>query len=195
MSPARLNALTDGVVSVALTIMVLELKFPAEPTLHAALAVLPLLAAYLLAFVNVAIYWNNHHHMMQSAHRVTGSVLWTNHALLFCLTLFPLVIRWIDDAGITPWPVASFGIVLVLAAISYDLLERALIHAEGDESGVKRALGGRSKELISTVLYVAAIPAAFVSPYISVVIYVGVSIMWIIPDRRFERQLIEKHKP
>jgi uncharacterized membrane protein len=195
MSPARLNALTDGVVSVALTIMVLELKFPAEPTLHAALAVLPLLAAYLLAFVNVAIYWNNHHHMMQSAHRVTGSVLWTNHALLFCLTLFPLVIRWIDDAGITPWPVASFGIVLVLAAISYDLLERALIRAEGDESGVKRALGGRSKELISTVLYVAAIPAAFVSPYISVAIYVGVSIMWIIPDRRFERQLIEKHKP
>ena len=195
MSPARLNALTDGVVSVALTIMVLELKFPAEPTLHAALAVLPLLAAYLLAFVNVAIYWNNHHHMMQSAHRVTGSVLWTNHALLFCLTLFPLVIRWIDDAGITPWPVASFGIVLVLAAISYDLLERALIRAEGDESGVKRALGGRSKELISTVLYVAAIPAAFVSPYISVAIYVGVSIMWIIPDRRFERELIEKHKP
>ena len=195
MSPARLNALTDGVVSVALTIMVLELKFPAEPTLHAALAVLPLLAAYLLAFVNVAIYWNNHHHMMQSAHRVTGSVLWTNHALPFCLTLFPLVIRWIDDAGITPWPVASFGIVLVLAAISYDLLERALIRAEGDESGVKRALGGRSKELISTVLYVAAIPAAFVSPYISVAIYVGVSIMWIIPDRRFERQLIEKHKP
>jgi len=195
MSPARLNALTDGVVSVALTIMVLELKFPAEPTLHAALAVLPLLAAYLLAFVNVAIYWNNHHHMMQSAHRVTGSVLWSNHALLFCLTLFPLVIRWVDDAGITPWPVASFGIVLVLAAISYDLLERALIRAEGDESGVKRALGGRSKELISTVLYVAAIPAAFVSPYISVAIYVGVSIMWIIPDRRFERQLIEKHKP
>jgi uncharacterized membrane protein len=183
------------VVSVALTIMVLELKFPAEPTLHAALAVLPLLAAYLLAFVNVAIYWNNHHHMMQSAHRVTGSVLWSNHALLFCLTLFPLVIRWIDDAGITPWPVASFGIVLVLAAISYDLLERALIRAEGDESGVKRALGGRSKELISTVLYVAAIPAAFVSPYISVVIYVAVSIMWIIPDRRFERELIDRHKP
>jgi uncharacterized membrane protein len=188
MSPNRLNALTDGVVSVALTIMVLELKFPAEPTLHAALAVLPLLAAYLLAFVNVAIYWNNHHHMMQSAHRVTGAVLWTNHALLFCLTLFPLVIRWIDDAGITPWPVASFGVVLVLAAISYDLLERALIRAEGNESRVKKALGGRAKELISTMLYVTAIPAAFVSPYISIAIYVAVSIMWIIPDRRFEPQ-------
>jgi uncharacterized membrane protein len=193
MSPSRLNALTDGVVSVALTIMVLELKFPAEPTLHAALAVLPLLAAYLLAFVNVAIYWNNHHHMMQSAHRVTGAVLWTNHALLFCLTLFPLVIRWIDDAGITPWPVASFGIVLVLAAISYDLLERSLIRAEGEDSGVKRALGGRAKELISTLLYVTAIPAAFLSPYISVAIYVGVSIIWIIPDRRFEHEVMERH--
>jgi uncharacterized membrane protein len=194
MSPNRLNALTDGVVSVALTIMVLELKFPAEPTLHSALEVLPLIAAYLLAFVNVAIYWNNHHHMMQSAHRVTGAVLWTNHALLFCLTLFPLVIRWIDEAGITPWPVASFGVVLVLAAISYDLLERALIRAEGDESGVKRALGSRAKEWISTALYVAAIPAAFVSPYISVAIYVAVSIMWVVPDRRFERELIDRQK-
>src|ERR1041385_8024551 len=131
MSPGRLNALTAGVVAVVRTTMVLELKFPAEPTLSAALAVLPLLAAYLLAFVNVAIFWNNHHHMMQSAHRVTGGVLWANHALLFFLTLFPLVIRWIDDAGITPWPVASFGLVLVGSAIAYQLLERALIAAEG----------------------------------------------------------------
>lgn len=102
MRPTRLNALTDGVVAIVLTIMVLELKLPAEPTLRAVVATLPLLAAYLLAFVNVAIYWNNHHHMMQSAKRVTGAVLWANHALLFWLTLFPLMIRWIDDAGITP---------------------------------------------------------------------------------------------
>jgi uncharacterized membrane protein len=113
-------------------------------------------------------------------------VLWANHALLFCLTLFPLVIRWIDDAGITAWPVASFGVVLVCAAISYDQLERALIRAEGDGSGVKRALGGRAKEWISTILYLSAIPAAFVSPFISVAIYVAVAILWIIPDRRFE---------
>ena len=113
MSPGRLNALTDGVVAIVLTIMVLELKFPAEPTVGAVLAVLPLLAAYLLAFVNVAIYWNNHHHMMQSTHKVTGAVLWANHALLFWLTLFPLMIRWIDEAGITSLPVASFGIVLL----------------------------------------------------------------------------------
>jgi uncharacterized membrane protein len=192
MSPNRLNALTDGVVAIVLTIMVLELKIPAEPTLHAVIAVLPLLAAYLLAFINVAIYWNNHHHMVQSARKVTGGVLWANHALLFWLTLFPLMIRWIDDAGITPLPVASFGLVLIGASIAYLVLERALIRAEGDGSAVKRAVGGGFKEWISFALYVAAVPAAFVSPYISIAIYVGVSIGWLVPDRRFERQLIER---
>ena len=186
MNPNRLNALTDGVVAIVLTIMVLELKFPARSTLDAVLAVLPLLGAYLLAFVNVAIYWNNHHHMMQSARKVTGAVLWANHSLLFWLTLFPLMIRWIDDAGITPWPVASFGLVLVGASTSYQLLERALIHAEGEESRVRRALGSGGKELISFSLYVASVPAAFVSPFISITIFVGVSIMWLVPDRRFE---------
>src|SRR3954447_11706624 len=188
MTPSRLNALTDGVVAIVLTIMVLELKFPAEPTLHAVLAVLPLLAAYLLAFVNVAIYWNNHHHMMQSARRVTGAVLWANHALLFWLTLFPLMIRWIDEAGITPLPVASFGLVLIGASIAYVILERALIGAEGEQSRVRSAVGTGFKEWISFALYVASVPAAFVSPFISIAIYVGVSIAWLVPDRRFAQQ-------
>src|SRR4029453_4957980 len=117
MKPDRLDALTDGVVAIVLTIMVLELKFPEEPSLAALLKGLPLLAAYLLAFIYVAIYWNNHHHMMQSARKITGSVLWANHALLFCLPLFPLMIRGIDEAGPTAWPVASFGLVLVGASI------------------------------------------------------------------------------
>jgi uncharacterized membrane protein len=186
MSPTRLNALTDGLVAIVLTIMVLELKFPAEPTLHAVIAVMPLLAAYLLAFVNVAIYWNNHHHMMQSARKVTGAVLWANHALLFWLTLFPLMIRWIDEAGITAWPVASFGVVLIGASTSYLLLERALIRAEGEDSRVKRAIGGGSKEWISFAFYVLAVPAAFLSPFISIAMYVGVSVVWLVPDRRFE---------
>jgi uncharacterized membrane protein len=185
MTPTRLNALTDGVVAIVLTIMVLELKIPAEPSLRAVVAVLPLLAAYLVAFVNVAIYWNNHHHMMQSARKVTGGVLWANHALLFFLTLFPLMIRWIDDAGITAWPVASYGLVLVGAALAYQLLERALIAAEGESSAIKRAVGVGGKELISFALYVASVPAAFVSPYISVAMVVGVSALWIVPDRRF----------
>ena len=188
MTPTRLNALTDGVVAIVLTIMVLEVKIPAEPTLRAVLAVLPLLAAYLLAFVNVAIYWNNHHHMMQSARRVTGGVLWANHALLFFLTLFPLMIRWIDEAGITPLPVASFGLVLIGAAMSYVILEQTLIQAEGEDSRVKHAVGGGAKEWVSFALYVAAVPAAFVSPYISIAIYVAVSIGWLIPDRRFVPQ-------
>jgi uncharacterized membrane protein len=189
MSPSRLNALTDGVVAIVLTIMVLELKIPEEPTFRAVLAVLPLLAAYLLAFIYVAIYWNNHHHMMQSAKRITGAVLWANHALLFCLTLFPLMIRWIDEAGPTSWPVASFGLVLVAGSICYVLLERALINAEGDGSGVKRALGGGAKEWISFAGYVVAVPLAFVSPMIAIAIYVAVAFMWFIPDRRFERNL------
>lgn len=189
MKPDRLNALTDGVVAIVLTIMVLEIKIPAEPTMKAAMGVLPLLGAYLLAFVNVAIYWNNHHHMIQSAKVVTGGVLWANHALLFWLTLFPLMIRWIDEAGVTPLPAAAFGVVLVGAAACYQLLERALIGAEGDRSEVKRAVGGGAKEIVSFVLYLAAVPLAFVSPYISIAIYVGVSILWLIPDRRFERRL------
>ena len=189
MSPTRLNALTDGVVAIVLTIMVLELKIPAEANVKAMIEVLPLLAAYLLAFVNVAIFWNNHHHMMQSAHKVTGGVLWANHSLLFCLTLFPLMIRWIDEAGVTSWPVASFGVVLIASAIAYTSLERSLIRADGEESAVKRALGARTKEMLSFALYVASVPAAFVSPMISVAIFVGVSIIWIVPDRRFERQL------
>jgi uncharacterized membrane protein len=185
MNPSRLNALTDGVVAIVLTIMVLELKFPAKPTLDAVVAVLPLLAAYLLSFVQIAIYWNNHHHMMQSGRKVTGSVLWANHALLFWLTLIPLVIRWIDDAGFTPWPVASFGLVLVFCAVSYTLLERALIRAEGHQSRIEKAIGNAFKEWLSLAFYITAIPSAFISPYISVGCYVAVCITWIIPDRRF----------
>ena len=189
MKPERLNALTDGVVAIVLTIMVLELKFPEEATFDAVLAVLPLLAAYLLAFINVALYWNNHHHMMQSARKVTGGVLWANHALLFWMTLFPLMIRWIDEAGVTAWPVASFGLVLIGAALSYRILERALAAAEGEDSQVKKAVGRAGKEWLSLALYVGGTLMAFVSPYVSVACYVVVAIIWIIPDRRFERGL------
>ena len=189
MRPERLNALTDGVVAIVLTIMVLELKFPAEPTLDAVLAVLPLLAAYLLAFIYVAIYWNNHHHMMQTARNVTGGVLWANNALLFWITLFPLMIRWIDEAGVTPWPVASFGFVLAGASTAYLILERTLVAAEGEESGVRKAVGRGVKEWVSFAGYVAALPLAFVSPFASIAIYVAVAVLWLVPDRRFVRGL------
>ena len=187
MKPDRLNALTDGVVAIVLTIMVLELKLPEEATFRAVMQVMPMLAAYLLAFIYVAIYWNNHHHMMQSAHSVTGGVLWANHSLLFWLTLFPLMIRWIDEAGMAHLPVASFGVVLIGASFSYVLLERALIAADKEDSGVKKAVGRGAKEWISSALYVTAVLIAFVSPPVAVAIYVAVAFIWLIPDRRFVR--------
>ena len=187
MKPERLNALTDGVVAIVLTIMVLELKLPEEPTLHAVIAILPLLSAYLLAFIYVGLYWNNHHHMMQSAHRVTGGVLWANHALLFCLTLFPLMIRWIGEAGVTPWPVASFGLVLAAAALAYRILQWVLAAAEGEGSKIHEVVGHPTKEYSSLAIYIAAIALAFSQPYVSVAMYVLVALIWIVPDRRFSK--------
>ena len=189
MKPDRLNAFTDGVLAVVITIMVLELKFPAEPSLAAVEAILPLLGAYLLSFVNIGIFWNNHHHMMQAARTVNGAVLWANLALLFWISLIPLVIRWIDEAGITPWPVATYGLVLIGSAVSYLMLERALIRADGEDSKVQEAVGAKSKEWLSSVGYIAGVAVAFVSPYVSVAIYVCVAIIWLVPDRRFEREL------
>ena len=190
MKPDRLNAFTDGVLAVVITIMVLELKFPAEPSLAAVMAILPLLGAYLLSFINIGIFWNNHHHMMNSARQVSGGALWANLALLFWLSLIPLVIRWIDEAGVTPWPTASYGAVLVLAAASYLWLERALIVAEGEDSAIKRAIGGRWKEWLSFIGYATGIAAAFLgAPLVSVALYVAVAVAWLVPDRRFERRL------
>lgn len=186
MTPSRLNALTDGVVAIVLTIMVLELKFPAEMTAGESAAAHSLFAAYLLAFVNVAIFWNNHHHLIHAAHRVTGAVLWANHAFLFCLTLFPLMIRWIGEAGVTPWPVASFGLVLIGAALSYRVLQYTLAAAGGEGSKIRQVMSRPVKEYSSLVLYAVAVAAAFFAPYVSVAIYVIVSMIWIVPDRRFE---------
>jgi len=188
MSPSRLNAFTDGVIAVIITIMVLELKFPAEPAWGAVRAVLPLLGIYALSFVNVGIYWSNHHHMMQSVRRVDGRVLWANLLLLFWLSLFPLLIRWVGEAGVTTMPVAAFGVDLVLAAFAYVLLERALIAAEGEQSTVANAVGSRTKEWLSVGLYLTGVGVAFAEPWVSVALYVAVAIIWFVPDRRFEER-------
>jgi len=188
MKPDRLNAFTDGVIAIIITIMVLEIRVPAAGNLEAVKPVLPILGAYALSFVNVGIFWSNHHHMLQSVRRVNGAVLWANLFLLFSLSLVPFVIRWIDEAGVTAWPVATYGAVLVMAAIAYLLLERALIAAEGEESKVRDAVGSRFKEWVSFAGYVIGFAAAFmVSPYVSVALYVAVAVTWLIPDRRFER--------
>jgi uncharacterized membrane protein len=189
MKPDRLNAFTDGVIAIIITIMVLELPTPTGGDFAAMRPVIALFGAYALSFVNVGIYWNNHHHMLQSARRIDGRVLWANLFLLFWLSLFPFVIRWIGDVGVTAMPVAAFGVVLLLAGLAYSLLERALIAAEGEESKIARAVGAKTKEWLSVALYAAAIGLAFVSAFVSVAIYVAVAAMWLIPDRRFERNL------
>jgi uncharacterized membrane protein len=190
MKPDRLNAFTDGVIAIIITIMVLELRVPASASLQAIKPVLPLFAVYALSFINIGIFWSNHHHMMQSVKKVNGAVLWANLALLFWLSLVPFMIRWIDEAGITAWPVAGYGLLLTLAAMAYLLLEQALIAAEGDGSQVGAAVGSRFKEWLSFAGYALGIAAAFViSPYVSVALYVAVAIVWFIPDRRFERSL------
>jgi uncharacterized membrane protein len=187
MKPDRLNAFTDGVIAIIITIMVLEVRVPEAASLEAIYPVLPILGAYALSFVNVGIFWSNHHHMLQSVGKVNGAVLWANLALLFWLSLVPFVIRWIDEAGMTAWPVAAYGLVLVMAALSYLVLERALIAAEGEKSKVGAAIGSRLKEWLSFLLYSLGVAAAFlVSPYLSVLLYVAVAITWLVPDRRFE---------
>ncbi|MES2137581.1 MAG: TMEM175 family protein [Pseudomonadota bacterium] len=188
MKPDRLNAFTDGVIAIIITIMVLEMRVPEGTGLAALRPLLPIFGAYVLSFIYVGIYWNNHHHMMQKASRVDGRVLWSNLSLLFWLSLFPFVIRWVDERGISSFPVAAFGVVLIMASISYFLLEKALIGAEGETSAIRRAVGSNSKELLSTSLYVAGLLAAFfISPYLSIALYMAVAAIWFIPDRRFQR--------
>ena len=188
MKPDRLNAFTDGVIAIIITIMVLELRVPDGRDLGALRPLLPIFGAYILSFIYVGIYWNNHHHMMQTARRVDGRVLWSNLALLFWLSLFPFVIRWVDERGVTAVPVAAFGVVLFMAAIFFLVLEKALIAAEGDSSTIAKAVGSGRKEWLSLALYAAGIAAAFLlSPLVAIATYVAVAVIWFIPDRRFER--------
>lgn len=190
MTTSRLTSFTDGVIAIIITIMVLELPVPHAPGMAALQPLSVLFAAYALSFVKVGIYWSQHHHMLQVARRIDGRVLLANLFFLFWLSLVPFVIRWIDEAGLTPWPVAAYGLVLVMAAASYLVLERALITADGEGSKVGAAVGSRWKEWVSFTLYALGLPAAFlVSPFLSVAFYVAVAVMWLVPDRRFEHGL------
>ena len=189
MKPDRLCALTDGVVAIAITIIVLELPLPREPTFAGLKAVSPMLLAYLLSFINIGIFWNNHHHMLSTATRVDGRVLWANLGLLFFLSLLPFVIRWMGEAGFSALPCAAYGVVLVGAAISYQLLEAVIIRLHGREGTLATALGRDLKSKLSALAYLFAIGLAFVDPRIAIAIYVLISMVWLVPDPRIERQL------
>jgi uncharacterized membrane protein len=189
MRPERMNAFTDGVIAILITILVLELRPPAGDRLSDILDEKGKLLAYMLSFVFVAIYWVNHHHLMQVVHRVDGRTLWANIVLLFCLSLTPIATAWLGEAGAKSGPVAAYAIVLLGCALSYTLLTLALLSLHEDDSQLARAIGRDRKGRLSIVLYVAALVLAFVVPWISIALFVTVAVIWVIPDRRVVRVL------
>ena len=181
---ARLEAFSDGVFAIIITIMVLEMKAPEETTLRALLPVLPIFLSYVLSFLYLAIYWNNHHHLLHAAEGIAGSILWANMHLLFWLSLIPFATSWAGEHYGEALPVSLYGAVLLLAAIAYYILERKIIANEGKHSALAKALGKDIKGIVSIIAYILAIGAAYVHPAISYVLFALVAVMWIVPDKR-----------
>jgi len=189
MTKGRLEAFSDGVIAIIITIMVLELAVPHEAELSALVPLIPIFLSYVLSFVNVGIYWNNHHHMLNIVQHVDGRVLWANIHLLFWLSLVPFTTAWMGENDFSTWPVAIYGVVLAFAGVAYYILARSLIAVNGRDSALAAAVGRDRKGLLSIAIYAAAIPLAFVNAWIACALYVVVAVMWLIPDRRIEKQL------
>jgi uncharacterized membrane protein len=189
MGKGRLEAFSDGVIAVIITIMVLELRPPHEASLAALKAVVPVFFSYVLSFVYIGIYWNNHHHMLHAAHKVNGRILWSNLHLLFWLSLIPFTTSWMADNHFAPVPVALYGVVLLMDGLAYYILTRGLVRYHGETSTLAVALGRDVKGQISLLLYALAIPLCFVDERIALAVYVLVAVMWFIPDRRIESSL------
>ena len=191
MSKERMEAFSDGVLAIIITIMVLELAAPDEPRLAALRPLIPTFLSYTLSFVFLAIYWNNHHHLLQAVEKVDGRVLWANLHLLFWLSLVPFVTAWMGETNFAAWPVALYGINLVMAAIAYFILTRALLGLHAPDSVLATALGRDFKGKISVLIYLLAIPLAFLSPWLAGGLYVLVAVIWLVPDRRIEKTLTQ----
>ncbi len=191
MGKDRLTAFSDGVIAIVITIMVLELKVPHGADWHALAGVAPHFVAYVLSFIYLAIYWNNHHHMMHTVAHVDGLILWANANLLFWLSLIPVATAWLGENPRAPVPTATYGAVLLMPAIAYNLLQQAILHREGGDSVLARAVGRDRKGKLSPFFYLAAIGLAFVAPWASVAIYIAVAVLWLVPDRRIEKALPE----
>ena len=188
MTKTRLEAFSDAVIAIIMTILVLELKVPHGPDWTVLKPLLPVFLTYVLSFIYLGIYWNNHHHMLHASDRVNGAVLWANLHLLFWLSLIPFVTGWMGENHFAPHPTALYGIVLLLAAMSYTILQTVIIRAQ-PHGKLKMAVGGDRKGKVSMVMYAAAIPLAFVNQWIADGIYVAVALIWLVPDRRIERTL------
>lgn len=184
-----MEAFSDGVLAIIITVMVLGLTEPHGDKPAALVPLIPVFLSYLLSFVNLGIYWNNHHHMLQAVNHVDGRVLWANLHLLFWLSLFPFATAWMGENNFAPWPVAVYGIILFFAAVAYFVLAKSLVSLHGRESTIARALGRDFKGKISVVIYVTAIVSCSLSQWIACTLYVLVALMWLVPDRRIERTL------
>jgi uncharacterized membrane protein len=189
VSKSRLEAFSDGVLAIIITIMVLELHVPHGSELSALRPVLPVLLTYLLSFIYIGIYWNNHHHLLHATRRVSGGVLWANLHLLFWLSLLPFVTGWMGTTGFAPVPTSLYGVILMLSGVAYWILERTIISGEGETSLVKKAVGNDRKGLISVAMYGIAIPFGFFAHWVANSIYILVALIWLIPDRRIEKTL------
>ena len=189
MRTDRLEAFSDGVIAIIITIMVLELHIPHGSDWATLRPLVPVFLTYVLSFVNLGIYWNNHHHMLQATERVNGTILWANLHLLFWLSLFPFFTGWMGENHFAELPTAAYGILLLLAAIAYFILHTAIVADQGRESILAAAVGRNLKGKISPAVYAIAIPLSFVSRWISLALYVIVSLMWLVPDRRVESQV------
>jgi len=190
MTKGRLEAFSDGVIAIIITIMVLELRAPHDPNPAALLPLIPVFLSYLLSFVFLGIYWSNHHHLLQAVQHVNGSVLWANLHLLFWLSLVPFVTGWMGQNHFARWTIAIYGMVLLLSAIAYSILVQTLLSLHGRESVLGNALGSDFKGKVSMVIYLVAIPLALVQWWLACALYVLVEIIWLVPDRRIERKLI-----
>jgi uncharacterized membrane protein len=187
-----MEAFFDGVVAIIITIMVLEMKVPHGDSIEALSPLIPVILSYVLSFVYLGIYWNNHHHMMHASDIATGSMLWANLHLLFWLSLIPFTTGWMGENHFATLPAAAYGVVLLMAAIAYLVLQQRIVASQGEESVLRRAIRNDWKGKLSPVLYLVAIIMAFVTPWVSVAIYVVVALIWVVPDRRIERVLAEK---
>jgi uncharacterized membrane protein len=189
MNKGRLEAFSDGVFAVIITIMVLDMKVPQGTDLHALKSVAPVFLCYVLSYLYVGIYWNNHHHLLHASERVTGGILWANLALLFCLSLAPFTTAWMGQNNYAALPVAIYGVVLLFAGISYSILTKSLIVHHGKNSTLARSIGNDWKGTVSLFFYALAVPVALIRPSLACAVYAFVAIMWLVPDRRIERFL------
>ena len=187
MGTSRMEAFSDGVLAVIITIMVLDMKVPQGADFAALYGVLPVFLVYVLSFINIGLYWNNHHHMLRAAERIDGRSMWANLHLLFWLSLVPFVTGWMGENHFAAVPTSLYGFVLLMAAISYTLLQTSLVEANGPEAPLAKAIGSDFKGKISLACYVLAVPLAFVHQAISDVLYVAVAVMWLVPDKRIEK--------